>query len=293
MAELSPLLMQSATVRALHVLWREVEGVVMLASRGAVSAFAIALAAVAAGAARADPQALSTNVPVEIEDARPVPLGTLFIQPDQRFTRDRATGGGTTDLGQPELSLKLGAAKGLQLDVTPAYNWSGGPQDSNGQARVGGLYQFTQDKGDWLPDLAVRASYGIGYGVSAPSDQVLLRGAATKHLGAGDRAPRLHANVSWTRVLDPAAGDRRDQYGAAVGASFLVAKDTAVVADYAWSQRPGRGDGDQQFIDVGMIHEFSEQWSVGFGAGGGVGGGRQPEGRLFVSLQRVFRLFGG
>lgn len=254
-----------------------------MAAGGALSA------AGAAGSAPPDPQALAPNYPVEIEDALPVPLGAFTLQLDQRFTRDRGMGT-TTDLGQPEAVFKLGAAKGLQLDFSPSYSYGSSANADRGFATVDALYQVTEDKG-LRPDLAVHAYYQAGYGHGGPSDQTILRGLLTKRLGSDAQAPRLHLNVSWTRVLSPEADARADQWSVGVGYSMLVLKDTALVADVVHSQRPDRGDPDQTLVDLGLIHQFSPAWSVSFGAGGGVSAS-SPEGRVFVGLQRTFKLFG-
>ncbi|MBE7217593.1 MAG: hypothetical protein INR64_03895 [Caulobacteraceae bacterium] len=249
---------------------------------------AVALAA-PASAAPPDPQALAPNYPVEIEDALPVPLGAFTVQLDQRLTRDR-TGGTTADLGQPEAVLKLGAAKGLQLDLSSSYSYGSADQVDNGFATVDALYQATTDHG-LVPDLAVHAYYQAGYGHGGPSDQTVLRGLATKRLGADDQAPRLHLNLTWTHVLTPGATSRDDQYSVGVGYSMLLLRDTALVVDYVHSQGADRHTPFDNLVDLGVIHQFSSAWSVAAGAGGGVSAS-SPEGRVFVGLQRSFKLFG-
>lgn len=263
-------------------------------TRRRAAAFAAGLAGASAAASAAwseppDPQALAPNYPVEIEDALPVPLGAFVVQVDQRFTRDRGMGT-TNDLGQPEVVFKLGAVKGLQLDVSPSYSYGSSANADRGFGTVDALYQFTHDKG-LKPDLAVHAYYQAGYGHGGPSDQTILRGLLTKRLGDTAQAPRLHLNVSWTRVLDPTEENRFNQWSVAAGYSMLLLKDTALVLDFVHSQRPVRRDPDQNLLDVGLIHQFSPQWSVAFGAGGGVTSS-SPEGRIFVGLQRSFKLFG-
>lgn len=246
-----------------------------------------------AGAARAappDPQALAPNYPVEIEDALPVPQGSFVVQLDQRFTRDRGMGT-TSDLGQPEAVFKLGAAKGLQLDFSPSYAYGSSANADRGFATVDALYQFAYDTGGLLPDLALHGYYQAGYGHGGPSDQTVLRALATKRLGDHDTGPRLHLNLTWTHVVSPAADARDDQYSVGAGYSMLLLKDTALVVDYVHSQRPDRHDPYENLVDVGLIHQFSPQWSIAFGAGGGVSAS-SPEGRVFVGLQRSFKLFG-
>ena len=254
----------------------------------AIAGAALTLAGSAA-AAPPDPQALAPNYPVEVEDALPVPEGALVVQLDQRFTRDR-TMGATSDLGQPEAVFKLGAAKGLQLDFSPSYSYGSSSTAERGFATVDALYQFTYDKG-LLPDLAVHAYYEAGYGHGGPSDQTLVRGLLTKRLGDTVESPRLHLNLTWTHVLSPEATARDDQYAIGVGYSMLLLKDTALVADYVHDQRPDRRQPYENLVDLGLIHVFSPGWSVSVGAGGGVTGS-SPEGRVFVGLQRSFKLFG-
>lgn len=55
--------------------------------------------------ARAEPQSLSTNVPVQTEDALPVRLGTLEVQADNRFARDTHKRSGSER--SPRLHLNL------------------------------------------------------------------------------------------------------------------------------------------------------------------------------------------
>ena len=247
------------------------------------------LASGAAAAAPPDPQALAPNYPVEIEDALPVPQGSLVVQLDQRFTRDRGMGA-TSDLGQPEAVFKLGAAKGLQLDFSPSYSYGSSSSADRGFGTIDALYQFTEDKG-LLPDLAVHAYYQAGYGHGGPSDQTILRGLLTKRLGDTVEAPRVHLNLTWTHVISPTVDARDDQYAVGVGYSMLLETHTALVVDYVHSQRPDRHDPYENLVDVGLIHQFSPQWSVAFGAGGGVTAS-SPEARVFVGLQRSFKLFG-
>lgn len=252
------------------------------------------MAAVIAGGAPAkaappDPQALAPNYPVEIEDALPVPLGAFTVQLDQRWTQDRSQGS-TTDLGQPEAVFKLGAAKGLQLDFSPSYSYGSSSSGDRGFATVDALYQVTSDRG-FVPDLAVHAYYQAGYGHGGPSDQTILRGLVTKRLGSDDQAPRLHINLTWTHVLTPAVGARDDQYSVGVGYSMLLLRDTALVVDYVHSQAADRHTSFDELVDVGVIHQFSPEWSVAAGAGGGVSSS-SPEARVFVGLQRTFKLFG-
>ena len=258
-----------------------------MATRRLAAAVALALMAIAT-AAKADPQSLSTNVPVEVEDALAVPKGKFQLQFDQRYTRDpNATS--SNDLGTPELVLKLGAAKGLQLDFSPSYNWGSSKSRDGGLMTVDALYNFNHDS-KWVPALAVHAYAQYGYGANAPSDQYVVRALATKYLGDGsDSAPRLHFNLTWTHVMSPAATDRDDQYSVGAAYSQLVTKSDAVVVDFVHANKAVRHM-DQDLIDIGVIHQFSDSWSIAAGGGAGISGD-SPERRLFFALQRTFDWF--
>lgn len=127
--------------------------------------------------ALADPQALSPNVPVEVEDALVVPKGVFQLQLDQRFTHDpTATSSGTLSMFEPV--FKLGAVKGLQLDFSPSYNLGSASSVNNGLVTIDTLYNFNHDS-KWIPAFAVHGYVQKGFGHGNTETQYTLRTIAT------------------------------------------------------------------------------------------------------------------
>ena len=241
----------------------------------------------ASTAARADPQSLSTNVPVQIEDALPVRLGTLELQGDNRFTRDTHNRRGS-DLLASSLVLKLGLLPGLQVGLSPSYRFGDQSGADGGNGTVDVLYRFT-DNSAYLPALALHGYYAQPYGAGHRSVQYTLRGIATKYLGGSERSPRLHLNISWYRLAQPSPTQRADQLELAVGHSRLVSDSTALVVEVVHGAKPERR-ARQTIVDVGVRHEMADGWAVSLGVGAGIAQ-QSPALRAFFAVQRSLRLF--
>ncbi len=237
--------------------------------------------------ARADPQSLSTDVPVQIEDALPVRLGTLELQGDNRFTRDTHNRRGS-DLLASGLVLKLGPLPGLQVGLSPSYRFGAQSSANGGYGTIDVLYQVT-DNSTYIPALAVHGYYAQPYGAGHKSVQYTLRGIATKYLGGSERSPRLHLNLSWYHLTQPSPSQRADQLELAIGYSRLVYDSTALVADVVHGAKPDRR-ASQTILDLGVRHEIGDGWAVSVGAGAGIGA-QSPAFRAFFAVQRSFRVF--
>lgn len=239
----------------------------------------------APGVAIADPQALNTNVPVQIEDAVPVSLGTLTLQNDTRLTRDPHGRGSTSVVTSPV--LKFGVLPGLHIDLGPSYEFGDKGGAGSGSGSVAALYQFNKD-GPYWPALAVHGFYDTPFGAGHKSALYTLRGMATKNLG-DEKAPRLHLNLSLYHLTQPDGTQRRDQLEIAVGVSALLRPDTAIVVDVVHGAKPEKRL-NQTLVDVGLRHELGGGWAVSGGAGVGVAQS-SPGFRVFFAVQRDFKLF--
>ncbi len=235
--------------------------------------------------AHADPQSLSTNIPVQIEDALVTKYGNMTVQFDSRFTRD-PHGRGTSNLATSPV-LKFGPLPGLQVDIGPSYNFGDKGSSNSGLGTLDALYQFNQDS-RYVPSFALHAYYQTPYGAGHKSAQYTLRGIATKYLG-DEKAPRLHFNLTFIHLTQPSASQRTDQLEMAVGLSALLRSDTAIVADVVHGAKPDKR-ANQTFVDIGLRHEISETWSISGGIGVGVAQ-ESPAFRVFFGLQKDFKLF--
>jgi hypothetical protein len=237
-----------------------------------------------AGAAHADPQALSPFVPVTIEDAYPTATGKGEFQGVTYWTHGPAK----KDLVTLAPELKLGVFPGAQFEIEPTYGLGNANGRDQGSVTFGGLYNLNQ-QGDVLPALALHDDYAQGFGRHGGASENTLKVIATKSLGDPWSAPRLHLNLSWSHATNAGPTDRTDRYQAAIGYSQSVTADIALVVDYVHAQNPAKG-GVSNLIEAGLRHEVADNIAVS--AGGGVGIGPQsPDFRLLVALQYDFKAF--
>jgi len=248
----------------------------------------LAASGLAATGARADPQGLSTNVPVQIEDAFPaVEQGQAQIQWDGVYLRDPHDSSGTHAVTTGP-TLKLGLIPYTQIDINPGYTAGDSSSASQGTTSLDALVQL-RGNSRFLPALAVHGFYEIPYGAGHKSAQYTVRGVATKYLGSTKSSPRLHLNLTWVHVTQPDRQTRRDQMEIAGGVSFLVGRSTGMVLDAVHGAAPTTGE-NRTFIDAGFIRDLTPDWSVGIGAGAGVAQ-QSPQARVFFSAQYSFGIF--
>ncbi len=238
--------------------------------------------------ARADPQGISTNVPVQLDDAFPsVGFGETQLQFDGRYSLDPHDSNGR-DLVGAGPTLKVGALPRLQLSFNPGYNLGSQGAADGGSASASAMWAVRGDS-RWVPAVALSGSYATPYGSGHKSAEWSYSMAATKYLGASKASPRLDLNLNWTHVTQPAASDRPDQFEIGVGASCLLSPATALVVDVFHGARPQRNQ-NQTFIDAGVIWEIDPSTSLGLGAGVGIGE-QSPALRVFFAVQRDVKLF--
>lgn len=241
----------------------------------------------AASPALADPQALSTFVPVQTQDALVVRTGVLELQGTGVYTRDTHNSRGP-DLLNLSPTLKLGPVKGVQLDISVPYavgNQSGANQGSSG---FDALYQFT-DPSPTFPALAIQAGYQIPYGAGHHTDQWFVRGLATQWLGSNDKAPRLHLNFDYTHVNTPSSTQRKDVMLILGAVSMLLTDQTALVLDIVHGAKTTKRE-NQTIVDAGLRWEINDEWSLSGGVGAGIGQ-QSPQFRVIFAIQKEFKIF--
>jgi hypothetical protein len=259
-------------------------------TEGKIMRNSIVLAAIAvtiAAPAWADPQALSTNVPVQIEDALPTPYGVMTLQSDNRFTHDSFNSRGSNGL-LTEGVVKVGALPGLQVDIGPSYNIGNQSNADSGNATIDALYNFNNNS-TYIPAFALHAYYQQPYGAGHQSQTYTIRAIATKYLGPSVTSPRFDINLTDYHLEQPSSTQRSDQLEIAVGLSALVTDDTAIVGDVVHGAKPNVGQ-VETLIDLGLRHQISGGWSISGGVGAGIAQ-QSPEVRVFFALQKDINLF--
>jgi hypothetical protein len=250
-----------------------------------------------AAPALADPQSLSTNVPVPVQDALATKRGTLTLQGTSVYTRDDFNRKGC-DLLQLSPTVKLGVAKGVQLDFTMPYAVGNQSSANQGYGAADLFYQFTEPS-PTMPALAIQGGYRFfEFGPGLQSDQWFLRAAVTQWFGSNDKSPRLHLNLDWTHIPRPGNSNRSDVMEIGLAYSQLVSSSTALVLDVVHGAKTAKGQ-DETVFDIGLRHEFNDEWAVSAGndewaVSAGIGAGvfqESPAFRVLFGIQRNFHLF--
>jgi hypothetical protein len=247
----------------------------------------LTLLAAAGGPALADPQATSSFVPVQVQDALVVRTGALTLQGTGVYTRDDHNSRGE-DLLNLTPTLKLGPMKGVQLDVSVPYAVGNQSSASQGSAGLDAIYQFT-DPTPTRPALAVQAGYRTPYGAGHKSAEYFARGLATQWLGPNDKSPRLHLNLDWTHVTTPSATGRRDILEIGGAYSMLLSEHVALVVDIVHGAKSTERQ-NQTIVDAGVNWELNDGWLLAGAAGAGIGQ-QSPAFRVIFAFQKGFQLF--
>jgi hypothetical protein len=240
-----------------------------------------------AAPAFADPQSISTNVPIQVEDAYPTPYGVMTLQSDIRYTNDSYNSRGATGIAT-EGVIKVGPLPGLQVDLSPSYNFGNQSNADSGYGSIDALYQFNKST-TYIPAFAVHLYYEQPYGAGHLSQMYVIRAIATKNLGPSDGAPRIHINLTDYHLAQPSPTQRKDQLEAIVGVSALLTPDTAIVADVVHGAKPAAGH-VETIADVGLRHQITKSWSISGGVGAGIEQ-QSPEFRVFFALQKDIDIF--
>ena len=241
----------------------------------------------AASHARADPQGLSTFVPVQVEDALVIRLGEFELQGVGRFDKDTHTSAGH-DLWTLTPEVKYGATKRLELIVGPSYSTGNQGGANQGGGSFTALYQFN-DNSAYVPAFALQAGYTTPFGAGEKTAQYNMRAIATKYLGRSDTSPRLHLELFWTHRATPSPTTRDDQLAIGLAYSMLVSSSTAMVIDVVHGALSAKGK-DENIFDLGFRHELGSGWALSAAAGAGVAAD-SPNYRFIFAIQKAFQLF--
>ena len=253
--------------------------------------YMIGLALVAAcgstAAWAADPQAISTDVPVQVEDAFPTKFGVMTLQNTDVYTDDNKNSKGANNT-QVQGVVKIGALPGLQVDIGPSYNFGDQSNANSGDGTIDALYQFNHNT-TYIPAFAAHIYYEQPYGAGHQSQEWVFRGIATKYLGASDTSPRLDINLTDYHLAQPDSTQRKDQLEAIVGLSAELNKNTAIVGDFVHGDLPAVGQ-VENIVDIGLRHTIAGDWAIGGGVGVGIAQ-QSPAFRVFFALQKDIDLF--
>ncbi|WP_207485937.1 hypothetical protein [Arenibaculum pallidiluteum] len=251
-------------------------------------ASAIAAATVAAAlwlgapGVRAEPPVdPSGGLPITIDAASRIDAGERELK--LRFGFERTDGGRNAIVADPEVELSL--ARGLSVSVAPSYTFGSAEDADRGDVGFQLEYNLVEPR-DGGFGLTIQPEITLPYGSGDEAAQFELMLLASRGLGTGKDAPRLHVNLAWRHLVDADPDERADRTFAAVGASLPVGGATALVLDLVREPARGRDEVDK-LVEAGLRHSIAEGFVLAGGAGVGLGPD-SPDFRLLLGLQRAF-----
>lgn len=248
---------------------------------------AVALAALAtAGNARGDDDTLmglSTEIPIMVEDAAAIEKGNVDLRLRSFFDRLKENGGRNRLTVDPE--IEVGVANGLSLKANPAYRVGNADDAQQGDVKLSAEINLLAPK-DGRLGLSVEPLVDIPYGSGNMATEVGIIGRLTQPLGTSSRAPRLHVNLGWRRLIDPESDQRENRFLMVAGVNVAVAENTALAFDVVRDQQQERGKADN-LVEVGVRHLIGDDLALGAGVGVGFGPD-SPRYRVLLGVQRSF-----
>jgi hypothetical protein len=227
---------------------------------------------------------LDINMPNTLEDAFAGEMGSLELSSAARTDHWRRDG----DTLRLFPRLQWVPVERFQLSVGLPYGIGSGSRANQGEASLGLLWQLNRETPS-LPAFALSADMNAPVGPGERGHELRLGGIVTRTPWDGPAQPRLHLNLFWYHRPDPAEEERRDRWRVALGASRLLAPETALVVN-ALRESQDRGQREATILEAGLRHQVARGVVLGGALGAGLGRDA-PAFRAILSVQ--FSLGGG
>lgn len=223
---------------------------------------------------------LEENLPLQVEDAYPIPYRGREVQGVFRYDRTRSD----ENRLMLEPRLELGVAPNTQVTIRAPFYLGNADRTGSGDIAVGALYNFNTE-GLVLPAFALAGEGEIPTGKDSAGFDTTLKFIMTKSV-SNTGLDRIHLNVAWLHNSGPRETERENRYVAILGYSRRLAADWVLVADFVREQELKK-DEDSNIFEVGARWQLTPLTVISFGAGAGVGR-ESPEARATVGFQKSF-----
>ncbi|WP_240759892.1 hypothetical protein [Lichenicoccus roseus] len=217
-----------------------------------------------AAQAQADPQALSTNLPVRLKDAFVTDPGAVTLQYGSRTTIE--DDGRYSLRGGP--ALKFGLPGRIELSLAP-FRQLGDASSVHGNLAGAELEWNLNQQSRHIPAFLLALIRDEPYGGGHQGPHYAVQGVATKSLGGRREAPRLGVEVAWTHTVGAATDERHGRWLAGIVWSRLLDRRTALVADLVYQQQNRRGH-ESDYLDVGFNRIVGRSLTLSAGLGPGL-----------------------
>ena len=233
-----------------------------------------------------DPQQIEEGDPITLQDDLTNEPGELSLQYSTLYTRSQQAD--AKEVQETGPSLKLGVFKDVQVSVNPNYDFGRGSEHNVGNV-VSDVLVHATDQTRLLPSFGFDLFYAAPFGAGHKSAEYIFRAIASRSLGEGDAAPRLHLNLTDYHLLQPDENGRKDQLQMVFGGTFLPTSKGALVADVIYGASD-QGRGTQTFVEIGYTRELPLEWAVEVGIGKQVAGAANGF-RVFLSIETDVHIF--
>ncbi len=226
----------------------------------------------------ADHLNLEEGIPLEVEDAYPIPYQGIELQGVTKY--DRING---KDSFMIEPRIEYGIAPNTQATISVPFQFGSAESDGIGDVGVEVLYNFNAESLK-TPAFAIAVGADFPTGVDSAGVDPSVKLIMTKTLGTGAKLDRLHLNVGYTYNDARKGGERSDRFKAVAGYSRRLGSETILVTDFVYEQEEEKNK-DAYILELGIRHQTTPLtvWSIG----AGVGIGRDsPDFRVTAGIQQ-------
>lgn len=228
----------------------------------------------------ADHLNLEEGLPLEVEDAYPVPYKGRELQGVFRYERNDGE-----DIFIIEPRIEYGFAPNWQGRISVPFEFGNDTEDGIGDVGVELFYNFNTE-GLHTPAFAISVGADFPTGEDSAGVDPTVKFIATKTLGTGSNLDRLHLNLSYT-YNDQSGDEQRDHRLAAIlGYSRRLNSETILVTDLVYEQEEEENE-DSLLLELGIRYQLTPRNVLAVGAGVGLIE-NAPDFRITAGFQQSF-----
>lgn len=162
-----------------------------------------------------------------------------------------------------EFVLEWGMAQNWEFIFEVPVELGEGKVEGNGDIGVLGFHTKFWDEDGWMPAFAMRNLVRLPTGYHSDGVDYTARGLFTKTLIPGSM--RLHFNPFMTSVNgNLEEGERRFQWGAAIGVGYRMNDDLLLIADYQVRSSEEEGSRNNHTLELGADWTFAPHQKLAF-----------------------------
>ena len=228
----------------------------------------------------ADHLNLEEGLPVEVEDAYPIPYKGIEFQAGVRY--ERTGDGEDTFLVEPR--LEWGFAPNWQGRISVPFAFGDNQENDLEDVGLEIFYNFNAESLR-TPAFAIAVNADFPTGSDSSGVDPSFRFITTKTIGS-EKLERLHLNVALNVNTEREADERGIGVETVLGYSRRLNPETILVGDFAFEQEE-RENEKAFLLELGVRHQISPLSVLSVGAGTGLTG-ESPDFRLTFGFQRSF-----